>query len=514
MTQIIEDSLDVNLQIGTTSEGFVVVPSDSFTDDAMFWNVIEAKVELSQAASPNYVKAKVSPQPQFLGDINDIISTDSNGSSPLFTGDGIARLVGSRFRLEVGTDLVAVPSDETDNNVRDLIDNTSDDVEDDALLFDGRLANISPIGTNLYEIIAYDPGQQSFNIGGESGSIINQKLDFTGTSVGFRQPGEAEDNNVTGDHSDTAVNIIESIVDEAGLDSRTTILEDDFKTNPPRGSRRQTRILFEKLVVPVKEALNRIREATNTEWWFDKDGTFYFGDPSNPELPESARTSVYETSLITDTSAGITTPPYQSVRVIGEGVATTEGWTGNSAIQDINDQIVVEANIAQPSSGGEQAEKVILLDPDDLQQPTFKYINAELATDRQAQNTALKIANELIKQQAEGSVTVVGMPEVQPLDGIVMPNTENQPMGGQLYGVYAVRHKLNASDGFKTEIEVSGPNPRIRAEADTSGDPGNIIPTSLDRDVYTPDGRRRAFGPGSGEGDLGGGGERTTTFDG
>lgn len=503
MTEIIQDFVDVDLQIGTGRDGIVDVIGGSFEDDALFWNVIEMEVELTQAASPNYVKGKVSPKPEYTDTLDEILST---GTSPADTSDsnvlpnnGISKLVGSHFRLEVDNEFVTVQSDQTTNKIRQTSDSVSD-VDEDRLLFNGRLANISPIGTNLYEIIAYDPGQQAFNIGAESGSIINQKLDFTGNSISFRDPEDEVDNNITGDTSETAIDIVESVVDAAGLSSRTKILTEDFKADTGSAAvpaDQFIRVDFKKLVVPVKEALNRVRELTNTEWWFGKNGVFYFGDPGNDALGDSG-SQVYETRLITDTSAGITTPPYQSVRVIGRGVASTEGWTGNASIQDENDALVVTANIAQPDAGGQQAETIIQLDPISLQEPTFKYINAEIATDKQAQNTALKIANELIKQQASGTVTVVGMAEVEPFDGILMPNTEAQPMGGQLYDVYAVRHRLNASDGFVTEIEVAGPNPRIRAEADVGEESEDIIATSIDRDVYTPDGERRAFGSGAG----------------
>lgn len=514
MTDIIEDNIDVDLQIGTKRDGFSGGNSEpgvsDFDDDAIFWDVIEMEVEITQVAMPNYVKGKVTPQPQFTGDLNDILNPDAGETDapdePTASGNlpnnGISKLVGSRFRLEVDNDLVPVPSDDDQTTVRGTTTEVSPE-EEDNLLFDGRLANISPIGTNLYEVIAYDPGQQAFNIGEESGSVVNQKLELTGSSVtGIREPEASADNNEPGEHEIPATELVEFIVDAAGIGQKSVIRLNtvdsiaDFQ-QVSRGGSLETLINFKKSVVPVKDALNKVREETNSEWWFDKDGTFYFGDPAI--LGGGVET--YEVSLIKDTSAGITTPPYQSVRVIGSGVATTEGWAGNSKIQDDEEKIVQEANIGFPESGGSQSEVIIELDPDELFEPTFKYINAELSTDEAVQNTVLKVAGELIKQQASGKVTLVGFPEVQPFDGILMPNTEEQPMGGQLYEVYAVRHKLNASDGFVTEIEVAGPHPRLRGDIEV-GEEGdrNIIATSIDRDVYTPDGKRRAFGPGAGAG--------------
>jgi hypothetical protein len=499
MTDIIEDNIDVDLQIGTAGEGFSAGNSEAgvstFDEDALYWDVIEMKVEVTQVAMPNYVKGKVTPRPETTGELTDILNPDPGDTDapdePIAQGNlpnnGISKIVGSRFRLEVDNDLVPVPSDDDETTVRGTTTEVSPE-EEDNLLFDGRLANISPIGTNLYEVIAYDPGQQAFNIGEESGSVVNQKLELTGSAVtGIRDPQDAIDNNEPGEHEVPASQLVDFIIREAGVQQKSVIDLGDS----------ETLISFKKSVVPVKDALNKVREETRSEWWFDKDGTFYFGNPA--ELGGGVQQ--YRVSLIKDTSAGITTPPYQSVRVIGSGVATTEGWAGNAKIQDDERKIVEEVNIGLPESAGTQSEVVLELDPDELAEPTFKYINAELSTDESVQNTALKVADELIKQQASGTVTLIGFPEVQPFDGILMPNTTEQPMGGQLYDVYAVRHKINATDGFVTEIEVAGPNPELR-EPISVGEEGdrNIIPTSTDRDVYTPDGERRAFGPGAGSG--------------
>jgi len=516
MTDIIEDNVDVDLQIGTEREGFSGGNAEpgvsSFDDDALFWDVIEMEVEVTQVASPNYVKGRVTPRPETTSTLVEVLSTNVSGADapdrPTAAGnlpnDGISKIVGSRFRLEVDNDIVPVPSDDDETTVRGTTAEVEPE-EEDNLLFDGRLANISPVGTNVYQVIAYDPGQQAFNIGEESGSIINQKLELTGDSVtGIREPESAADNNVPGEHVIPAEKLVQFIVDEAGIGQKSVIdLDSAFSERDNRlrlllQRTRDTLISFKKSVVPVKDALNKVREQTRSEWWFDKDGTFYFGDPASLD----GGVETYEVSLIKDTSAGMTTPPYQSVRVIGSGVATTEGWAGNSKVQDDEEKIVEEANIGLPDSGGSQAEVVIELDPDRLFEPTFKYINAELSTDEAVQNTVLKICDELIKQQASGKVTLVGFAEIEPFDGLLMPNTEEQPMGGQLYDVYAVRHKINATDGFVTEVEVAGPNPSLRGQIDV-GEEGdrNIIATSIERDVFTPDGERRAFSAGSGEGD-------------
>lgn len=511
MGDILSDTIEIDLQIGSFED------EDGNTQEIK-WDVIQAKTELTQAAIPNYVDMIVTPQPQFTEQISNIINPDTPDDE--FPNNGIGRLVGEPFELNVDNEFVAVESESDNPDEKTIAQKTtvSTETEEETLLFKGRLANISPIGNNLYEAIAYGPAQQNFNIGEESGSILNKKIIFSGTTkVVF--PGEFADNpdEVEGDPpTDFTVNdLLNLVVEETGLGDVAegeTVGDTDIEQF---GS--DALLEFENAVVTVKAALNQAREITNSEWWFDKKGTFHFGDPT-PDINN------YRLELIKDTTAGMQSPPYQSVRVIGSGVASSDGWGSNSMEQDENNKIVKRVNIARPEGenpdkkpedsdeveeGGEvgsRAEKILVLDPNELQDPTFKYINAEISTDRQAQNTAIKIGNELIKQQASGKVTVVGLPEVQIFDGIRMPNTDSQPMGGRLYGVYKVVHKLNASDGFITEIEVAGPTPdQIREfgfrDEDDEETGAKIIPTSTERDVYTPDGKRRAFKSGAGEGE-------------
>lgn len=508
MTDILADNISIDMTIGEFT-------NDDDETEAIQWDLIDAKVVLSQVAAPNYVDMIVTPQPQYDDVIQDKISPDSEDDD--FPNRGIGRLVGEPFELNVENNFAAVQitDDEALDQERRIAtaDEAGEDALDETLLFKGNLANISPIGNNLYEAIAYDPGQQAFNIGEESGSVINQKIDFRGSTT-FVQPGEQADNpdEVEGDPpTDYSIeDLLNDITaaanfNQGDINIDNTLPEYDDNGEPTEEETPISEIYlsFDNAVVTVKDALNQAREIAYAEWWFTKEGVFRFGDP-RPDIEN------YHLELIKDTSAGIQTPPYQSVRVIGSGIASSDGWASTSSIQDEDAKIVKEATIARPQGAGTLSEKIIVLDPldgafDALPEPVFKYINAEISTDRQAQNTALKIAEELAKQQASGKVTVVGMPEVEPFDGIVMPNSEEQPMGGVQYGVYSVTHKLNATDGFVTEIEVAGPTPKLTSKFDV-GEEGDrpIIPTSIDRDVYTPDGERRAFGSGAGTGDSGG----------
>lgn len=146
---------------------------------------------------------------------------------------------------------------------------------------------------------------------------------------------------------------------------------------------------------------------------------------------------------------------------------------------NIEDKIVLERNIAETEEG----EITIAEVPEDEEpkSPTFEYRNLEVSNDEQAESVVQKVAEDLAEQQADGTVTVVGFPEVVPLDGILMPQSinpekenynENQPMGGRAYNVYKVIHRLNADDGFVTKIHVAGVvgvTRTVVSNTDTSG---------------------------------------------
>ncbi len=407
MTQIFNDNIDVTLLI-----------------DGEEWLLNEAEVELSRISTPNYVDLQMIPDP----DETEL-------------PDNINNLIGAPFELSV------------DNT---LISDRDTDAEEDNLLFKGNLANISPTGQNVYEALAYDPGQQQFDDQGDDAtSILNQWIEIPMPAENYQVIYNSEDGTVYPFQVILASDLIERIVERAGI----TDYEIDLEIN---GVQREgdegvyvgavdTYLYFEDTYPKIGKALEKAREQCKAEWWFDKEGTFHFG------LPDPTR---HELKFIKDTSAGKTTPPYQSVRVIGSGSASQDGYSRTN--MKVEDEIVVEASIALNDSN----------DPipnfGETKEPTFVHRNAEISTNEQARNTATKIIEDLSEQQSEGKITVVGFPEIVPFDGVVMPNgidgdydseddiRNGQPMGGMGYNVYKVVHRLNNSDGFITIIHVAG----------------------------------------------------------
>ena len=405
MTQVFNDNIQVDMKI-----------------DGDEWLLAEAEVKLSHHAEANYTKIKkMTPGPEASFDkVQDLIGTD--------------------FSLEVDNEL-DVERDGADGS--------------DVTLFKGRLANISPRGAKDFEGIAYDPSQQGFGAGQKGTNMANQTV-----RIGYPYYGslflydivegtKKEPKTIKAAELATKiVNQIQTIEDyeiqltEGGVTRSGRNGETEGAYNP--------KLTFDKLEVSVGQALKKIREECKCDWWFDKTGKFYIG------MPES---TPWELRYITDTSAGISTPPYQSVKVIGSGVVSENGVSKADLRPET--RTTVEAAIGETPSG--DAEPVLNESGD----PQFTYRNNELSTQNQVERTALQLIEDLIEQQKEGKITVVGFPQVEPIDALIMPHNnpdsdapnyqEGMPMGGERYGVYNVTHRLNGTDGFITKLEVGGP---------------------------------------------------------
>lgn len=464
MVDVIEDTIEVDFTIADSP-----------------WLVIEAIVELSQTATPNYVDMIITPDPG-----------ETLGELPENTTD----LIGSTAELNVDTSLLSERDSEA---------------EEDTLLFKGNLANISPTGENVFEAILYDPSQQAFAVedqdetvstaeedeegetvaGAElsvaGGSIINQEMFLPKPKYGYEDiypDGTAGTEQFT--YAVPASEILDKIIEKLPLEEDETeilLQEGGVTINNERGSFTggyDRDLWFDSDTIKIKTALDSIASRTESVYYFKKDGTFYFGPPQPTK---------HDLRFITETTAGIDTPPYQSVQVIGSGVASADGQ--QKIPLNPENAIVSSARLA---TYVEEQEEEIIIVQGGLAQPIFEYRNNEISSQAQADSAARSIAQELKKQQASGTITVVGFPEIEIYDGVKMPNTKKQPMGGYAYGVYKVRHILNGSDGFITEIEVAGITEDVATVTDFSVD---RVVTADDEEFYVP-ARQRQGGPGTG----------------
>jgi len=458
MSEIYNDNVQIDMTIGGDE-----------------WLVSEAEVQLSQVDTPNFV------------DINKMVPAEGvKVPSP------VTSLVSKDFELHADNDLYS---------------ERASDASEDTLLFKGKLANISAIGTKSYEGIAYDPSQQPVAAPGEgsgfggNGSVLNHKIyvrsPYYGVLFQWGLTSGTTYEPKTRKGSELAAKVAREI---PGVDDYEIQLTKGGVTREgPNGSVTgafDRELKFENVTTTIQNAVTKIKEECECDWWFDKEGKLYFG------VPEPI---AHELRFITDASDGITTPPYQSVKVIGSGVATEEGYSKKQLVAE--DRITIKATFAEKKPGEYQA--VFEEDAEtDLPEPMFTYRNAEISTEAQARSTAKKIVEDLAKQAADGEITVTGFPEITPFDAVIMPHAseekkekgipnyqEGMPMGGNRYGVYKVVHRLNGSDGFKTKVEVCGlsnvagiavPNIANEETEQDRGDTSEMSPREIARNYGPP----------------------------
>lgn len=387
------------------------------------WQIIEARVELSKTSRPDFVDFQAIPGPE-----TELPKDPPNKQSA-------GGLLGAEFILDVETEIDAERPESGESRI-----------------FTGRLANLSTAAEKSWEGVAYVPSHQVFASGTEfleSGSLYNTNITIKKAREDINYNKDIPDRyqfmynidelNKGVGYAILTDQLVKNISTEFNVPIRTRLKEGGYDIGG-RSVGRNNLIRFSTNVVNAAEALSRAEIASNSMTWFDREGTFYFGAP-RPDTDINK----YNLQFITDTTAGIQTPPYQSVRVIGSGVVSaTSGWESIN-INPERKQII-EDLVDQPDA--------VLKE---LPEPTFVYRNMELTTYEQVEAAASKILTKIEEQSAKGKVTVVGMPEIRPYDGVVMPDSESQPMGGEVYGVKRVVHKLNGSDGFKTDIHVSSP---------------------------------------------------------
>lgn len=376
------------------------------------WEIIDMEVVLTTRSTPDYVTMVITPA--------DGTPFPAEPSNP----DGSSYLLGEDFILAVNNELRAdTPGPEVNR------------------IFTGTVANMTGLGDYTYQAIAHDPSQQTFGtqLEGDPSSFMNSTINIAPASPRIMRKlsaGAYTQSYEPGGRKIKVSELMEIILDEAGVPNpRREINIVPGGTYEGRGD--DIEITFSEWEIPVKEALDRASSASKSDWWFDRFGKFHFG----PRIPNE-NIFAYKLKYITDASDGKTTPPYRSVQVIGDGVSSEEGWSKSSLMNE------------NPVT----ASRTVEIDTDnaDLAEPVYTYRNMEINTKREAENTADDIKEQLEEQTGTGDVTVVGFPELRPGDGIVMPNSDRQPMGGRRYGIEQVTHRLNTSDGFITKVGVAG----------------------------------------------------------
>jgi hypothetical protein len=398
--------------------------------DGQEWHLIEARVELTTADSPDYVDMIIYPTEETQNNLPDDPTLKSSEGG----------LLGTDFTIDIDTELQAPPRGPETTRI-----------------FTGKLANLSTAAQGAWEAIAFDPSHQAFEVDGPKGSFLNTKIDVSGAtgaskeSEGYPRQSTSYDTpskSTPGKSQISATDLVDAIIEASPLDESNVVTNFDRRPGVKIGETPEgeaiyggidNELTFSEQEVSARKALNKIEESTRSTWWFDREGVLHIGapEPGNP-------IETWNIRFIKETSAGLSTPAWQSVRVIGSGVASNEGWNKSNLNST---ELLIKDKTIEYETG---------IPTEDLPEPVFTYRNLEIQTEAEANDVADKLIDKIREQEAEGKVTVVGFPEIRPLDAIEMPNEQPQPMGGNRYSVVKVVHKINGSDGFVTDIHVGG----------------------------------------------------------
>jgi len=297
----------------------------------------------------------------------------------------------------------------------------------------------------------------------------------------------------TGDGETVVSSLVQEIVDKVNSEKDSSIIPDleadinienpeenvslgyvdivqKTRANVPRNATKEgLEISRQYTQVKCADVLDDLAKAVNVNWWVDAFNVLRFGP---------TETSIHRLDWVTETSAGKQTPPYRSVRVVGDGISSESGREAKKLIS--KDGVIsvgsVEAG-GQPYGGydgttadlqriGFTEEEIAAVQQasstdQELKEPIFTYKNKSIKTKEEAQRIRNKILNELQEQQAGGSITIVGRPMVDILDVVEMPKRFGQTSQGEFiepaqYLVGKVSHRLNGSDGYVTKVECAG----------------------------------------------------------
>lgn len=350
----------------------------------------------------------------------------------------------------------ALDTDVQPETIKIDVDNELMEVRDDAdeeitRIFTGVISNSSRIKDGAFEFTAFWPGYNEIQNGD---IIVSAPPPIPITQGGDQLPGV--DYSTRRQYIDEiAEQIADYVTEGTEFDSLVNIREDGWDVGGVTYGD-NSRVIVSGESVPLvadgndEGVLERIVKASNSVWEVDRYGNFHIGPPTpaGPTPGESLPTSVTSHKLryITETSAGIKSPAWGSIVVIGDGVVSKDGWSSSAQVAE-NPQ-----KFSSPITETDVTEGV----KEDLAEPVFEYVNLEISTASEAKHVLEKLREEIKKQRASGEISIVGHPEIWPGDGIELPDSERQPFGLERFAVSKVTHRLNNSDGFLTKIEVMG----------------------------------------------------------
>lgn len=308
-------------------------------------------------------------------------------------------------------------------------------------LFTGTVSTVQKKGDGSWKLFAFthqlDISTTRINL--STGGQVNAEKLFE--NVMFKLDKKVSDTNLKATDNNDNVNVNFEESDSVVYSNR------DSFNSPVRSDRVQFATKKNYTNTVAKEVIKDIELSANSVFWVDKSNTIQFGPP---------KSKIHKLSFVIESDARVQTPPYRSVKVVGDEISQVSEKTGTSRIELVGDRPKIETQaLVQKPSGTYEIQR------GELREPTFVYKDESIRTAREARNVATDLLNRINEQRAEGEIIVPGRPMIDIFDVIEVPDSFAVTKNGTKlppaqYLVKEIIHRVNESDGFVTEITVGG----------------------------------------------------------
>lgn len=231
--------------------------------------------------------------------------------------------------------------------------------------------------------------------------------------------------------------VVATICEEVGVDYNVDLT---WETQDDDGNAVDFNTQIEETESKASKVLDKLAKKSNSDWWFDNNNVLQFG------LPNS---EVHEVEYIINSDAADKLPPYRGVVVVGDSSVSEYGW--NASKLESQFPLITSIGIAFDEGKGEWffVDKAL--------EPSFTLKDKQIRTKKEAEFTANKLAEELLKQVKSGTVEFVATQrnndaEIDALDIIEVPDY----FGGEKYFVGRINHSVSSSDGYTITVECEG----------------------------------------------------------
>jgi len=307
-----------------------------------------------------------------------------------------------------------------------------------------RIDDIGKRGDGSFKLTAYDfhrhlnNNKISIQFSGGGGTPVNLALDRTFSNAGYLPPRYNIDTPYTGEgvRSDPGSGTVAGPEDGTGSGPTGPVITQDF-TN-----------------TPVSSIIDKICKKQNLIWYVDRQ--------NNAQITDTPPSDAIDLTWINGgTDAGEDEVAYQRVVVygssgrppggVGEGDEQAQQGDGSGPGSPES------PNASEPHWLGKRAV-VGAAETEDFEEndPVYVTRDPSAKTVTQAQNIALSILDEFLRDSKSGPIKTPGVPMLQPLDVVGKPDDPQNPDAGRTdYLVSSVTHTID-SNGYVTEIDTGG----------------------------------------------------------